>query len=110
MTLLSDGGSKVARALPPSDTAPPLITVSSNRYLSRTVYPLVHSSYVVCTRFEKAKHAWLTLFRQPKISIINRFGVRVQVMRHCSEGGVVSPKTCVYLAEWLNLPNAEELF
>ncbi len=35
---------------------------------------------------------------------------RRQVMKHCSEDGVVSPKTCVYLAEWLNLPNSDELF
>eukprot|EP00752_Nemacystus_decipiens_P003041 g2819.t1 len=33
-----------------------------------------------------------------------------KVMKHCSEDGVVSPKTCVYLAEWLNLPNSDELF
>lgn len=38
------------------------------------------------------------------------FVATVQVIQQCSEGGVVSPKTCVYLAEWLKLPNSEELF
>lgn len=42
------------------------------------------------------------------LKIITRH--RRQVMKHCSEDGVVSPKTCVYLAEWLKLPNSDELF
>ncbi|CAM9203501.1 unnamed protein product [Ascophyllum nodosum] len=50
----------------------------------------------------------------PSVEVVNAFTEipcgTCKVMKHCSEGGVVSPKTCVYLAEWLNMPNSEELF
>lgn len=50
----------------------------------------------------------------PAVETVNAFTEvpcgTCKVMKHCSEDGVVSPKTCVYLAEWLNLPNSDELF
>ncbi|CAN0559640.1 unnamed protein product [Ectocarpus sp. 12 AP-2014] len=50
----------------------------------------------------------------PAVEVVNAFTEvpcgTCKVMKHCSEDGVVSPKTCVYLAEWLNLPNSDELF
>ena len=32
------------------------------------------------------------------------------VISNCFDGGVISPQTCEYMKQWLNLPDEEELF